>query len=50
VKDDPAAECLHAVLQAGQATAAGQAGTADAVVADRDAPEVTGDLCLDADG
>ena len=26
VKDDPAAECLHAVLQAGQATAPGQAG------------------------
>jgi hypothetical protein len=49
VKDDPGAECLHAVLQAGQATAAGQAGAADSVVADRDAQEVTDDLCLDAD-
>jgi hypothetical protein len=40
VQDDPAAERLHAVLQAGQATAPGQAGAAD--VAALDGRAVTG--------
>jgi hypothetical protein len=50
VQDDPAAERLHAVLQAGQASAPGQVGAAAGAVADRDAQEVTDDLCLDTDG
>src|SRR6185312_16407705 len=40
VEKDPAAECLHAVPEAGQAGTAGEVGTAGAVVADYDAQEV----------
>src|SRR6201996_5468283 len=50
VQDDPAAERLHAVFQAGQAAAPGQAGAAGAVVADGDAQETVGAVCLDVDG
>ena len=50
VEEDPAAERLHAVLEAGQAGAQGEAGTAGAVVADRDAQHVVGDPGLHDDG
>jgi hypothetical protein len=50
VEEDPAADRLHAILEADQAGAAGEVGTASAVVADRDAQDLAGDLDLDADG
>jgi hypothetical protein len=50
VQDDQAAECLHPVLQAGQAGAAGETGAAGAVVADRDAQRAADKVGLDADG
>ena len=50
VERDPAADGLHAVFEAGQASAPGEVGAADAVVADRDAKDFASDLDLDADG
>ena len=49
VERDPA-DGLHAVFEAGQASAPGEVGAADAVVADRDAKDFPSDLDLDADG
>src|SRR5580700_8364993 len=47
VEGNPAAECLHAVLESDQSGAVGEVGAAGAVVANRE-PQDASD-CLDAD-
>jgi hypothetical protein len=49
VEHDPAAERLDAVLQAGQARAAGEVGAADSIVLDRDAQDADSNVDSDCD-